>query len=387
MAARTFDAVVVGGGIVGTACARELSRNSLRVAVCEAGDQVGGGGATAAAMGHVAVMDDSEAQFALTHFSQQLWREIAPELPVEAEYQNCGALWIASDADELAEAKRKYEAYCARGIQAELLDEAQLAEAEPNLRRGLAGALALPADAVCYPPAVARWLAQQVTADGGQILTSTRVSCFSDEGVGISTGERISAGLTVVAAGTATPDLIPEVEVRPRKGQLVMTERDPGFLRHQILELGYLKSAHAVSSDSVAFVVQPRAGGEIVIGSSRQYGVDDPAIDDSLLKRMLRHAAGYMPGLAELPVVREWTGSRPANSRKLPWIGLCPGRRNVYVATGHEGLGISTSLATARLIADEIMKRESAISRAPYQPALPTQRQHSSQGTVYSTSK
>src|ERR671931_1666644 len=93
---RSFDAVVVGAGIVGTACAKELADAGLRVAICEQNGYTGGS-ATAAGMGHLAVMDDSEAQFALTSYSQALWRELSRELPPEAEYLPCGALWIAAD--------------------------------------------------------------------------------------------------------------------------------------------------------------------------------------------------------------------------------------------------------------------------------------------------
>src|SRR5580700_6940735 len=125
------DAVVVGAGIVGAACARELAANGLRVTICESG--IVGGGATAAIMGHLAVMDDSDAQFALTSFSQSLWRELAAELPKEAEYLPCGSLWIAADDDEMAEVHRKDRYYRGRGIPVEVLDEKQLAEAEPNL--------------------------------------------------------------------------------------------------------------------------------------------------------------------------------------------------------------------------------------------------------------
>src|SRR5271168_3361074 len=80
----TLDAVIVGGGIVGTACALAFSRQGMRVALVEAGEI--GAGATAAAMGHVVVLDDSPAQLALTRYSQILWRQMGSKLPSEAEY-------------------------------------------------------------------------------------------------------------------------------------------------------------------------------------------------------------------------------------------------------------------------------------------------------------
>ena len=83
---------------------------------------------------------------------------------------------------------------------------------------------------------------------------------------------------------------------------------------------------------------------------------------------MLARALEYMPGLAHLQGLRTWTGFRAATPDKVPLIGLCPGYDNLYLATGHEGLGISTSLATGRLIADEVMGRTSEIPREWYAP-------------------
>jgi glycine/D-amino acid oxidase-like deaminating enzyme len=135
-----------------------------------------------------------------------------------------------------------------------------------------------------------------------------------------------------------------------------------------LIELGYLKSAHSTTSDSVAFNAQPRVTGQILIGSSRQFGVTEAKVEQRVLGRMLERAQQYMPGLWDLLAVRSWTGFRAATPDKLPLIGLCPGYQRVYLATGHEGLGISTSLATARLLADEILGRNSEIARAPYRP-------------------
>src|SRR5215204_4893138 len=109
MTSNTYDVVIIGAGIVGAACASECAREGLRVAIVEAG--IIGGGATAAGMGHLVVMDDSEAQFALTRYSQQLWNEIGDELPREVEHDACGTIWIAGDDDELAEALRKHKFY------------------------------------------------------------------------------------------------------------------------------------------------------------------------------------------------------------------------------------------------------------------------------------
>lgn len=364
---RSFDALIVGAGIVGAACARELAAAGMRVAVCER-DDYSGGGATAAGMGHIAVMDDSEAQFALTSYSQELWIELARELPDDAEYLPCGSLWVAADEEELAEVERKFKFYSERAIPVQILDAKQLAEAEPHLRPGLAGAILMPRDSVCYSPCAARYLIERTVATGGEIFYNSPAVAVTDSGIRKPDGSVISAGFTILAAGVETAKLLPELAVKPRKGHLLITDRRPGFLRHQLIELGYLKSAHSLTSDSVAFNAQPRLTGQILIGSSRQFGVEDPSTERHMLRRMLNRAIEYMPELEDLCAIRTWTGFRAATPDKLPFIGRCPGFRNVYLATGHEGLGISTSLATARLLADELLGRSSKIDRTPYVP-------------------
>lgn len=358
----TYDVVIAGGGIIGAACAAEFSDAGLKVAIVEPG--VIGGGATAAGMGHLTTMDDSEPQFALTRYSQLLWQELRPALPSDCEYLPCGAIWVAADEEEMAEVDRKRMNYSARHIPVDVLDEHALAAVEPNLRKGLAGGLLVTEDSVIYPPCAAKFLAAKASA----VYQGRRANSFREDIVVLDDGEILNAGKVILATGADAARLVPGIAVRPRKGHLLITDRHPGFLNHQLIELGYLKSAHASDGDSVAFNAQPRATGQILIGSSRQYGASDSMIDSNIMSAMLRRALDYMPGIANLSAIRGWTGFRAATPDKLPLIGRCPGYRNVYLATGHEGLGISTSLATAKLLADEILGRESAIPRGPYLP-------------------
>lgn len=360
------DVLIIGGGIVGAACAAECAREGLRVTVVEA-DMIGGG-ATAAGMGHLVVMDDSEAQFALTRYSVELWRELAKDLPPDVEFTNSGTIWVAADAEEMSFLPGKREYYVSRGVRAEILDAHGLAEAEPNLRSGLAGGLLVPDDGVIYPPCAARFLLERAQARGAKLEIGRRVEEIERDGVRLEDGTRISAGIIANATGSAAASLTPGAPIRPRKGHLVITDRYPAFVRHQLVELGYLKSAHSVASDSVAFNVQPRPTGQMLIGSSRQFGNEDRVVDSALLSRMLGRAEEFMPGLGGLSAIRAWTGFRAATPDKLPLIGVWPGHERLYMAAGHEGLGITTSLATGRLLVDDLMKRESAISRTPYAP-------------------
>jgi glycine/D-amino acid oxidase-like deaminating enzyme len=374
-----YDVVVIGGGIVGAACAAECAAEKLSVAIVEA--RLVGGGATAAGMGHLVVMDDSEAQFALTRYSQLLWDEVRDELPRDVEHDDCGTIWVATGDEQMAEVFRKQRFYSERGVAVEVLDAQALAEAEPNLRPGLFGGLRVPGDSVIYPPCAAQFFVERARAKGARLFVGSAVETLTRDGVRLRNGTSLQAGVVVNAAGSWSPELTPGLSVKKRKGHLVITDRYPKFLRRQLIELGYLKSAHSVSADSVAFNIQPRITGQLLIGSSRQFDVEDSGVDVSIVTRMLARAIEYVPGLGKLSALRTWTGFRAATPDKLPLIGPATSgvesatsraaftHPRLYLATGHEGLGITTSLATAKLLVDQIMGRTSAIPIQPYLPS------------------
>ena len=361
------EIVIVGAGIVGAACASELAAEGLRVLVIDEGFP--SSGSTGAAMGHIVVMDDSEAQFAITRYSQILWDDMRDQLPGAVEFDPCGTLWVATDENEMAEVRRKCDYYRERGVNVEILDSQQVRDAEPHLRAPLAGGLRVPGDSVVYPPCAAGFLLQRARRLGARVIHGQPVAAIGKGVARLADGTIFAAGFIINAAGQSAPKLSAGINIKPRKGHLVITDRYPNFLHHQVVELGYLKSAHSLTADSVAFNVQPRKTGQILIGSSRQYGADNLAVDDSILVRMLQRAFEYMPDLNLLSAIRVWTGFRPATPDKLPLIGPSPEDPSVLVAAGHEGLGVTTSLATAKLICSQILGQRPAIPIQPYLPS------------------
>ncbi len=362
-----LDVAIAGGGIVGAACAFACARRGLKVALVER--DVLGSGATAAGMGHIVVMDDSEAQFALTRYSQQLWNDLAPHLPPSAEFEQRGTLWIAADREEMDAAEGKCAYYTGRCVPCRLLTSRELQDEEPNLAPGFAGGLLVPEDSVVYPPAVALDLARRAQQMGTTLLIGRSVTRLGGGHLTLDDGTTLSAHRIVLALGADAIRLRPDLPIRKRKGHLVITDRYPGFVHHQLVELGYLKSAHSVSADSVAFNVQPRQTGQLLIGSSRQFGAEHADVDQPILSSMLARAALYLPGISRLSAIRVWTGFRATTPDKLPLIGPDRNDPSLLLATGHEGLGITTSLATAELIADMLTGRASAIRAENYLPA------------------
>ena len=360
------DVLVVGAGIVGAAVADALSAHGLQVLVVEQ-DTVGSG-ATAAGMGHLVAMDDNPAELALTARSLELWRSFVAEHPEQHEYSRCGTIWVAADDEELSAARAKAATMSAYGLSCEMLDADALYASEPQLRAGLAGGLLVHGDGLVYPPKSARILMDSARSRGARLM-SGEVRTIGDGSVQLGDGTRLDAGSIVLAAGSRCTSLLPELPVVPKKGHVMITDRYPGFVRHQLVELGYIKSAHASSGESVAFNLQPRPTGQVLIGSSRQFDTTDLSAEPRMMARMLRHACTFTPGLADLNILRCWTGLRAATPDGLPLIGPHAARRGLWLATGHEGLGITTALATAELLVAQMLGASCTIPHQPYLPS------------------
>jgi glycine/D-amino acid oxidase-like deaminating enzyme len=95
----------------------------------------------------------------------------------------------------------------------------------------------------------------------------------------------------------------------------------------------------------------------------------DASINRDVLGRMVRRAVEFMPALAGVTALRVWTGFRPATPDHRPYIGAWPATPGLWIAAGHEGLGITMALGTGRLLTDLILGRPPAIDPAPYSPA------------------
>lgn len=368
----TYEVIIIGGGIIGCACAASLAQAGLKVALIEPGTI--GGGTTAAGMGHLVVMDDNPAELALSSYSLELWRALVTQdqrnqrTSARHEYMQCGTIWVAADEEEMEAARAKLQVLQAHDIACEMLSAQQLQQLEPQLRSGLAGGLLVKQDALVYPPKSAQILLELALAHGATLHRQT-VTELIDGGVKCSDGREISAQHIVVANGIASTKLIADLPLRYKKGHLLITDRYPNFIQHQLVELGYIKSAHASDGDSVAFNLQPRPTGQVFIGSSRQFDVTHKDIDTGILSKMLAQATSYVPALADLKAIRTWTGFRAATPDGLPYIGPHPSRKNVWMATGHEGLGITTSLATAAILKDQICQQTSKIAVEAYWPS------------------
>jgi D-hydroxyproline dehydrogenase subunit beta len=391
------DVVVIGAGIVGSACALALARAGARVSVYDRAFP--GSGSSGACEGNVLAWDkELRRELPLAVRSAELWAALADELPDDFEYDRKGSLVVAETEADMAAARERAAVLAGHGVAGRVLAAAELREEEPYCAQDLAGGVLYPGDAQLEPRLATIALARAAQRAGARVCVGTAVEAIersaagyesdggmpaatagglvmsgasprttaaaSSDGRGPTLGRatavrtaegRVPTGAVVVAAGVWTPAVLAGaslgVPVRPRKGHILVMQRSPVRFRRKLSEAGYVSAVEADGDGlQVAMVVESTPSGTTLLGSSREHQGFDTSVDVRVAAAVARRAARFFPVLRELHVLRVYTGLRPRSPDHLPIIGPLAEAENVCVATGHEGAGIGLAPATAELV-------------------------------------
>jgi D-hydroxyproline dehydrogenase subunit beta len=375
----TRTTVVVGAGIVGVCTAFELTRRGEQVTVI---DQAGvSTGSTGLGEGNVLCGDkDAGPELELTIAGLRLYEELEEWLGPVAKIRRKGSLIVHPDAETWALEPGRVARLAAAGVNAELIAAEELRELEPELTGTVCGASRFVDDLQCDPRAITCELAARAQARGCRLRTGTRVAAIAvrnGRAAGVELdGELIAADTVVLAAGAWSGPLAEAaglaLPVAPRKGELArlrLARPDERFLRHKIVDGGYLLSV--ASSDSrrqISTVVETTADGDVIVGSSRERGGFDPSVDPELASTMRERAAWLIPGLAGCAIEDVWVGFRPWLPDRLPAIGASRRVPGLVVGTGHEGSGVALGPITGRLLAEVISGQPTGVDLSPFDP-------------------
>jgi len=354
---RSFDAVVIGGGVIGLACAWRAAQRGARIAVIEREQPPAG--ATRVAAGMLAPVGElafgEPELLKMTVEAAALYPEFVAELEAASGLSTghavSGALHVALDRDEAAELRRVHELQRSLGLGAEWLPPRRCRELEPGLTPSFNGGVHAPGEAAVDPRLLSAALLAALEAEGVELLTGTVVeeALFDGErlaGVRTESGEELRAARVVLAAGawSGQAEWLPEAArppVRPVKGQILeLRSRD-----------GAAPCGRIVASERVYLV--PRPDGRLIVGATVEEQGFDTAVTAGGVHELLREAYRLLPEVAEMELVEAMAGLRPGTPDNLPLVGPAP-LDGLLWASGHYRNGILLAPLTADAIAAQL---------------------------------
>ena len=356
------DCLVIGGGIVGMMTAHFLNQEGMTVCLLERGETCresswAGGGI----ISPLVPWQYPEAVSSLVHWSQQYYPRLAEMLledtAIDIEWLQSGLLMpgVAPEPDILDWAGR-------HGCALQAVDAAQLESLEPGLGPAAGTSVLLPDVAQVRNPRLGAAMHSLLQRRGVAIHEHTEVTGYMVAGgrvrsVATTQGE-YSASRVVIAGGAWSSPLLAMLDislpVKPVKGQMIQYRTPPGLLRHIVLYRDHY--------------LIPRRDGLLLAGSTLEDTGYDKSTTDTARQMLMQKAVQLVPALGNYDVVRQWAGLRPGVSDGVPFIGPHPACDGLFINAGHFRNGVVMAPASARLLADLMLQRESFTDAGPYRP-------------------
>ena len=387
------DIVVVGGGIIGTACAYELASAGASVTLLERDELAAG--ASGRNLGYLDTSKDP-ALAPLARRSLERYAEIAsdPPTPFFLDADPIGTLAVTIDRDELADLREWVSAAEAVGVEVERVDD-RLRELEPELSPDVLEAYLLHEGHRVDPLALTVCFGALARGAGASVrhhAPARRLLERGDRIAGVVTDDAVlEADAVVLAAGPWSPAVARQAGVSlpivSARGWLVHVLPARPLFRRWIqsgarrlhagglayaaepgpLSLSLREFGDAAETREVSPMIQPAPDGSVLTGTSREpsFAADPFALDVPRL--VAAQATRLVPALAEAPVLATWSGVRPVSPDERPMLGRV--REGMFVATGHGSEGVILGAASAEQLTALVLETDPPFENAPFDPA------------------
>lgn len=381
---RDADVIIVGGGIMGCSIAWQLGKRGKKVLILEKNDvAAGSAGATDGVVGYHTKQPGPQLDLAVQ--SIQMFNDIQKELGDEIEFDfSAGGLQPAEDQlqydllNEIATRQRE------SGIDIHMISAEEACSLEPQLAEDIAGALYCPTSGKINPLNLTMAYARAAKKEGAVIQTETNVTGFIIEdgqvkGVHTDKGDYYS-DVIVNAAGSWAGKIGElaglELPIKPRKGQLAVTEPVGFFMKATVQCARYniikfwpdrIKDERVLRLGASLSIEQTENGG-MIIGATREFAGYEKENTFEAIDVMMKRAIRFFPGLENIDVIRFFSGLRPYTPDGLPLLGETAKLKGFYVAAGHEGDGIALSPITGKLLAELITEGKASYNIDTFSP-------------------
>jgi glycine/D-amino acid oxidase-like deaminating enzyme len=365
------DAVVIGAGVIGSSIAYHLARRKLSVTLLERGDIASG--SSGACDGLVFLQSKKPGiHLQLAMESRGRFEHLSRRLPVPIEFNPTGGMVVIETEAELAAMEQFVEAQREIGLDVSLLDGDAARKIEPQLSEHILGATYSSLDGQVNPIALTLGFALGAKSLGARIITGRTVEGVDTIAGRVSAvetdGGRFEADIVVNAAGVHAPEIGAmaglDIPIKPRRGQIIVTEVRPPMLNCCLLSAKYIAAKfnpNLAKGGGEGISMEQTENGNFLLGSTREFVGFDKRTTIEGLHRIAAKTAIVIPALRQVNVIRAFAGLRPYTPDGLPILGPVPEIPGFFMAAGHEGDGIALAPITGELIAQMIAKGRSDI--------------------------
>jgi glycine oxidase len=357
---KTYDAIVIGGGVNGGAIAFNLAKRGMKVLLLEK-DRLASkaSGAAAGMLGAQAELDGEGPLFQLAKTSRAMFSGLAEELKtvsgIDIELVNKGMLRLALTDWEQQEQRRIIKTHKQNGELAELLTGEEARKREPALSNEVMGAMYLEKDGQVAAPQLALGFLRSAIAFGSVVKEYVEVHSFhfSNEKItGVATNEGdFMSGNVVVTGGAWSEQLLMktglQLNIYPVKGECFSVRTENPLLSSTI----FTQDCYLV----------PKKGGRIIVGATVISNTFNQQVTVEGISLLMKNAKKLVPSISEAEWEGAWAGIRPQTADGLPYLGEHPDYRGLFIAAGHFRNGILLSPVTGEVIADLIEGKSPSI--------------------------
>jgi len=355
---RAVDVAVIGGGVIGAACARAAALRGLAVGIFEPGPDPAAASPASAGMLAAQIEPLDNGLVALAVRSRDQYQRLAAELGdttgIDIGFWAGGIAAIALDDKEADQLKDAVARQRQAGLRCDWLAAADVHERWPGAAPDCQGALFAPEDGTVDPQALTRACLADARRLGAALIPE-RVEEVRREG-GRATGVVTATGATaaehvVVAAGAWSAEVrgLPRpLPVEPVRGQMAAVPWPGG--------------PPAILYHDHCYVLA--RGGAALLGSTMERAGFDSRVTNEGLAQIFRGAVRLLPGLETQPVMRMWAGLRPGTPDGRPILGPDPDVQRLWYATGHGRNGVLLASLTGEITGDLLARGETDVDIA-----------------------
>lgn len=369
---KVFDVIIIGAGIIGLSTAYYLTKKGRKVLMLEK-KEIGSG--SSGACDDMILLQSKKPgillQMALE--SLEMYKCLSEELNTDLEFQTRGGMILIENQEQLKIMEDFVDKQRSYGLDVELIDKRDVKKKQPLVNDRVIASTYSPIDSQVNPLRVMKGFYMKSIERGMEINKPSSVIALKKLSNGYwevitDNNKCYHAEVVINAAGAWAAEVGKlvgvEIPIKPKKGQIAVTEQIPCLGETNIWDADYIvtkldpvlaeKRDRILAKLGIGLSFTQTLDGNYLIGGTREFVGFDTKTTYQGISNILSQALKFFPVLKNVHIIRTFAGLRPASIDGKPFLGEVKDKEGFFIAAGHEGDGIALAPITGKIMAQMI---------------------------------